>query len=366
MVVACLDAIAGVLPVDPNLAGGLDNAIAAVLNVHEKCVIKGLEALGGPNQSSTEEEDDEDDLRDEDLLNDTESLLYGVIRLAGGLLTVSGINALSKMTPLMSFCSVYGPAFIPESSKISFTRHATLCLLDDVIRHAPESATFAQANELICRSLLSCIGDQKTLKNTTSTFLQNRDQDELQAAIYGIGIAAEKSAAHYENLCLHSALPVLLNGILANASAFSRVVVENSLSTIARICRAYCALGHANINEDFINNQIIPLWLPLLPPREDSEEAPVIVEWLLERCEMYDSLYGSKFIFDDSTFDKTIPSGHALYVFQDALKMSEMGGDVDYPKALLERISARISLLIGGNGSSLPLAHLNYARSKAI
>jgi hypothetical protein len=176
-------------------------------------------------------------------------------------------------------------------------------------------------------------------------------------------MGAEKSAVHYEELCVHHALPILLNGILAKDTSFSRVVVENALSAVARICSAYKALGNPNISEDIISTQIVSLWLPLLPPREDSEEAPVIIDWLLERCDIADSLNrGVASAREDRGFDKTIPSGHALYVLQDALKISEMGGSVQYSSALLERMRARVALL----QSSLPVSHLEYARSKGV
>ncbi|RKP36795.1 armadillo-type protein [Dimargaris cristalligena] len=168
----------------------------------------------------------------------------------------------------------HGPAFLPHFDQLvpmvltflqdagsSSARQWAICVFDDLIEFTgPASWNYHQH---FLPSLLAALSDPEL--------------DIRQAAVYGIGVAAQYGGPAYADACAHAVphLMALLNGPEAQKPDHM-YVYDNAIAALAKIAR------YNSSRVDQLATTVLPLWLSHLPILHDEEECPAVYEYLLE------------------------------------------------------------------------------------
>uniref|UniRef100_A0A0C9QU83 TSA: Wollemia nobilis Ref_Wollemi_Transcript_9431_3919 transcribed RNA sequence n=1 Tax=Wollemia nobilis TaxID=56998 RepID=A0A0C9QU83_9CONI len=144
-------------------------------------------------------------------------------------------------------------------------RRVAICIFDDVAEECGVAAT--KYYDTFVPFLLEACTDE--------------DADVRQAAVYGIGVCAERGGAKMKPL-VGEALSKL-NTVISHPSAFhsdNRMATDNAISALGKICEH---------QRDCIDaSQVVPAWLSCLPIKNDLIEAKVLHELLCSMVERSD------------------------------------------------------------------------------
>lgn len=208
------------------------------------------------------EQDDEPDEDDEDGMDEEENeeiLVQNVVESVGKYLEVYDSPTVlplfdSLLLPL--FSSMFQPQQPPAD------RVAALCVFDDIIEHCSADG-----------------GADRYLGTLLPALLQYSTDEHVgvrQAAVYGLGVAAEHSRA-LDEASLQQAAQKLIE-VIDHPLAFGEdnaTASDNAVSALGKVCRRSEAIAAVGL----------PRWLAKLPLGADKEEARAVHKTLVEMCE---------------------------------------------------------------------------------
>lgn len=242
---AALDALAdltGLLTaaMGPGLAASALPAVHSLLGV--------LEPIDADARDSEDEEGDEDDLDAFSAeIEEQEEVLYSLSRFLAQLLRAHHGAALDPvlLEPLAGYC-VQVACNRAASANL---RHAAICVLDDLLHWSGCAARWAPD---VAKALAAGIAERD-------------DPDLRQAALYGVGMAAEHGGPAFLPF-LQAVLPQAIVPLLRapNARAPSQApVTDNAVSAAGRILLAHPQLAEA---------AVLGPWLEAFPVVTDADE----------------------------------------------------------------------------------------------
>jgi len=160
----------------------------------------------------------------------------------------------SVMLPILS--QMFQPQAIPSD------RVAALCIFDDIIEHCSDDG-----------------GADKYVATLIPGLLQYATDPEVgvrQAAVYGLGVLAQKSRVADDNVLNQSAQKLL--EVIESPVAFSEdnaTASDNAVSALGKLC----------VRSENIAKHCLPRWLSKLPLSADKEEARTVHTSLVDMCE---------------------------------------------------------------------------------
>jgi hypothetical protein len=197
------------------------------------------------NAANDEDEDDEDGMNNCD---EEEDLLYAMSRFFAALFRAYGSACAPFIGDLAIFCARSASAKQASPSM----RHASLCMIDDMIHWCGPEGTSNHADD-IAKALAAGLADTD-------------DTDVRQAALYGVGMAAEHGGSCYVQF-IQAVLPGALLPTLSasNAKAPSqRDVTDNAASATGRVLTAYPQLSQTP--------GVLAAWIAAFPVVHDEDE----------------------------------------------------------------------------------------------
>lgn len=240
---AALDALA-------DLTGLLTAALGPALPAAALPALHGLLTVLEPIEADgadSEDEDDEDDLDAFSAeIEEQEEVLYSLSRFMAQLLRAhhATIDA-ALLDPLAAYCIQVAC----NRSASANLRHAAICVLDDLLHWSGCAARWAAE---VSKALAAGIAERD-------------DPDLRQAALFGVGMAAEHGGPAFLPF-LQSVLPQAILPLLRapNARAPSQAAVtDNAVSAAGRILLAHPQLASAALLES---------WLGAFPVVTDADE----------------------------------------------------------------------------------------------
>ena len=221
---AAIDAVSMIIDDD---AVKLPSALLedAVARLEKICRFAAKRVVDSFNQSG-------DDADDEDQQNDVEEdgeVVYAVARVYAVLCKRHAASIGRLQDGLFKFAL---EQFEKNRRRPACLQHAALCMLVDAVHWMGGSAGVQAHGQLVMSILSANINNQD-------------DRDIRQAAIYGVGMAAQA----FEPFCVQAMLPFLVELVAAPKTPSTAAIHDNAVSAVIKILKGCPSVGPAKAKE---------------------------------------------------------------------------------------------------------------------